>query len=92
MTTETVHTTRSRRAAVAALVALLSLSAVTSANASPRSMQNFHAHPQARSYYSPSFRAPQARSYYSPSTSMIAPPMQQAAPIAPLSPHVSSGF
>jgi hypothetical protein len=91
MSTETVRTTRSRRAALAALVALLSLSAINSAHATPRSM-NFRAHSQARSYHSPSFRAPQARSYYSPSSSMIAPPMQQAAPIAPLSPHVTSGF
>ena len=90
MSTETTPTPWSRRATVFALGALLSLSAVTSANASPRS---FHASPAARSYYSPSFRAPhQARSYYSPSTSMIAPPMQQVPPIAPLSPHVSSGF
>jgi hypothetical protein len=84
---------RTRRVTSVALVAFLSLNAVTSANASPPSFQSFHASPAVRSYYSPSFRAPpQARSYYSPSTSMIAPPMQQAPPIAPLSPHVSSGF
>ena len=90
MSTKTTPTRRTLRVTAVALVALLSLGAVTSANASPRS---FHGSPAARSYYSPSFRAPsQARSWYSPSTSMIAPPMQQAPPIAPLSPHVNSGF
>jgi hypothetical protein len=67
---------RSRRATAFAVVALLSLSAVTSASA--RSFQNVFASP-------PPFPT---RSYYSAQTSMIAPPMQQAPPIAPLSPHV----
>jgi hypothetical protein len=91
MSTETASPRRTCRVIALALLGVLSLSAVTSANASPRA---FHASPAARSYYSPSFRAPPppARSYYSPSTSMIAQPMQQAPAIAPLSPHVNSGF
>jgi hypothetical protein len=89
MSTETASTLRTRRRTAFAVVALLSLSAVTSANASPGSLQNFHASSPARSYYLPSFRAPpQARSWYSPSTSMIAPPMQEASPVAPLAPHI----
>jgi hypothetical protein len=76
MSTETAPARRTRHATAVAFVVLLSLTAVTSANASPQSFHSF----------------PQARSYYSPSTSMIAPPMQVAPLVAPLSPHVPSGF
>ena len=73
---------------------VLALSAATSANAQPRQPQS---RPAAVSIYPWDLGGPAAppeRSYAAPG-SQIAPPMQQVAPIAPLSPHPApdySGF
>jgi hypothetical protein len=73
----------SRRTAAFAAVVLLSLTAVTSANAASQSSRTFQGF---GSFQAPA--RPTGRTWYSPQSSMVAPPMQQAAPIAPLSPRI----
>jgi hypothetical protein len=96
-TSATAPTPRSNvliRAAGIVAVSLLALSAVTSANAQPHQSQP---RPPGATIYPWDFGGPPAppdRSYPAPG-SEIAPPMQEAAPIAPLSPHPApdySGF
>jgi hypothetical protein len=83
------------RAAEIAAVSLIALSAVTSADAQPHQTQP---RAPAATIYPWDFGGPPAppnRSYYPAPSSEIAPPMQEAAPIAPLSPHPApdySGF
>jgi hypothetical protein len=73
-------------------VAFLALSAVTSANAQPHGAQS---RPPAASIYPWNLNgptAPPARSYYPAPSSEIAPPMQEATPIAPLSAHPAPDY
>jgi hypothetical protein len=91
MSTQSVPTPRLRRAAAAAFVALLSLSAVTSANARGGRVTAAPTIRNPNSWNSTRL-APPVRSFYSPRTSMVAPPMQEVPPIAPLAPRINPGF
>ena len=80
------------RAARVVAVSLLALSAVTSAKAQPHEAQPS---PPAATTYPWNFGGPPAppdRSYYPAPSPEIAPPMQEVAPIAPLSPHPAPGY
>ena len=80
------------RAAGVFAASLLALSAVTSANAQPYQPQP---RAPAATTYPWNFGGPPAppdRSYYPAPSSEIAPPMEQVAPIAPLSPHPAADY
>ena len=64
------------RTAAFAVVVLLSLTAVTSANAASQSSRTFQGF---GNFQAPA--RPTGRTWYSPQSSMVAPPMQRAAPI-----------